>query len=343
MTRNFGNLSKSDLSDILDHSQHVFQNLVNSKILIVGGTGFVGTWLVSTLLYANEAFQLNLQLTVVTRNESLANERLMGGDYPALRIVEIDLKQNGQEIEEEFTHLIHAATPSSPHTGGLDANYVTDVSLNGAAFLLKKAKSQKFVPTMLHVSSGAVYGPQDIDSYLIIEGTPEYQDRLSMTPYTLAKLDIERLVTNADSAGIIRGTNPRLFAFCGPYITLDAHFAVGNFVHDALNSNEITLIGNPRTVRSYLYPTDMVSWLIACLANPTLQPLHIGSDSPIEMIDAARTISKLTRGIPVTGGDKSAPISRYVPSTIQTREYLGVEQRVTFEEGVKRWVNWLKR
>lgn len=343
MTRNFGNLSKSDLADIFDHSQHVFQNLANSKILIVGGTGFVGTWLVSALLYANEALQLNLQLTVVTRNESLANERLMAGDYPALRILEIDLKHSGPEIEEEFTHLIHAATPSSPRTGGLDANYVTDVSLNGAAFLLKKAKSQKFVPTMLHVSSGAVYGPQDIDSHLITEGTPECQDRLSMTPYALAKLEIERLVMNADNAGTIRGTNPRLFAFCGPYIALDAHFAVGNFVYDALYSNEIKLIGNPRTVRSYLYPTDMVSWLIACLASPTLQPLHIGSDRPIEMIDVARTISKLTRRIPVTAGNESTPISRYVPSTIQTREYLGVKQRVTFEDAVKRWVRWLER
>lgn len=343
MTKIHEGVPNSDLGDILEHSRSIFPKLAESRLLILGGTGFVGTWLVSSLLHANRVLDLNLQITVLTRSESLANMRLQGGVGPALRIVEVDLQRDDDQVSGEFTHLVHAATPSSPSTGGLDADYVTAVSLNGAAYLLKKAESQNVVPIMLHVSSGAVYGPQKIDSHFLVEETAELKESASMTPYARAKLEVERLVAGADRSGIIRGTNPRLFAFCGPYIALDAHFAVGNFVHDALYSDKIRLKGNPSTVRSYLYPTDMVTWLIACLANPTLQPLHIGSDSPIEMIDAARTISKLTRGIPVTEGDESAPISRYVPSTIQTREYLGVEQRVTFEEGVKRWVNWLKR
>jgi len=341
MTAIFGEIFESDLKEILDNSRLSLQKLDRARILILGGTGFVGTWLVSALLYANELLDLNLQVTVVTRDKALAEMRLQASDVPALKVIEMDLQRDVHEGKGPFTHLIHAATPSSPRTGGLDADYVTDVSLRGTRYLIGKAKSQSFAPVMLHVSSGAVYGPQGPDTPLLLEKTPTAAAQ-SLNAYARAKLEVEKSITDAGAAGIVRGVNPRLFAFAGPHIALDAHFAVGNFVHDALYSGKITLKGNPKTVRSYLYPTDMTSWLIACLANPTLQPLHIGSDNPMEMQEVVSRISSLAGGIPVTSGCEAAPITRYVPATIETQKYLGVEQRVSFEDGIERWMRWLK-
>lgn len=338
----YGGFFRDELSEIATDSARLLEHFRNSKILVLGGTGFVGTWLVSALLHANKSLNLGLNVTVATRNEALAETRLHTNDDPALEIVEIDLQRDNYEIVGEFTHLVHAATPSSPRTGGLDANSVTEVSIKGIEFLLRKAKRQNLTPVLLHVSSGAVYGPQDRSMPKFLEGTSTFENLTVLSPYALAKVEIERMVVEADEAGIVRGTNPRLFAFAGPYIDLDAHFAVGNFVRDALDSDRITLKGNPKTVRSYLYPTDMAAWLIASLAKPTLKPLHIGSDIPMEMQEVVSRISGLTGGVPVTPGDLTAPISRYVPANSETRKYLGVEQRVSFDEGIERWVRWLK-
>lgn len=279
---------------------------------------------------------------MVTRDRVLAKARLGTDTNKALQIVEVDLKGVQPALSGDFTHLIHSATPSSPRTGGLVPDYVTEVSMSGAKYLLDKARSQKSVPVIMHLSSGAVYGPQGLDNSKFLEGTQRSMNLTSLSAYALVKIQIEKLVEQADAAGIVRGANPRLFAFAGPHIALDAHFAVGNFVHDALYSEQIILKGNPRTVRSYLYPTDMASSLIACLANPTLQPLHIGSDRPMEMQEIARRISSLAGNIPVTLGDSAAAMSRYVPATAETRRYLGVEQRVSFDDGIERWMRWLK-
>jgi dTDP-glucose 4,6-dehydratase len=108
-----------------------------------------------------------------------------------------------------------------------------------------------------------------------------------------------------------------------------------------MNKEPIVVNGNPDTVRSYMYPTDLIVWIIKLLLNPSSSTLNFGSDIPITMADLATKINDVTgnKGIQFRGN--SEPMSIYFPSTIKARQHLSVRQSVMFEEGIERWVNWL--
>ena len=53
----------------------------------------------------------------------------------------------------------------------------------------------------------------------------------------------------------------RCFSFIGPYLPLDGRFAASDFILDALTKNIITVKGDGKAVRSYLYMADLAQWL----------------------------------------------------------------------------------
>jgi nucleoside-diphosphate-sugar epimerase len=341
-TRKYGKYLESDLNEILDQSKEYLEALSGSKILITGGTGFVGSWLATALLFSKKNKYTDLELTISARDDDLLAKKILLQKNDLYQSIYLDFEIVPALRRERFTHLIHSATPSSPATGGTDEALVRKISMNAADYLVELAKRQSIKPVLMHLSSGAVYGKQEImNSKFSENGLKENSNHLE-TSYSKVKFDLERIVEKADQTSIVRGSNPRLFAFAGPGIALDAHFAVGNFLHDALSKRVIELKGNPLTERSYLYPTDMVTWLIACLANPTLEPTHIGSDVALSMQEIAGVTSKSTSNVPISYGNSSAPQTSYVPETKITRERYGLKQEVDFAESIKRWAAWLQ-
>jgi len=341
-TKKFGKYFESDLIEILQHSRENLNALSGSKVLIVGGTGFVGSWLATALIYAKKMGYADLELTIGTRNIDSLSGKISLEANNSYKSINLDFETTPTKSQNEFTHLINSATPSSPLTGGLDAKNVQTVSLNASQYLLDLAAVQATPPVLMHLSSGAVYGELGQGQKRFSESSLSKDSTHLESVYSKVKYEIEKNVEVADAKSIVIGSNPRLFAFAGPGIALDAHFAIGNFLNNAMQMQEIELKGNPLTERSYLYPTDMVTWLIACLANPTLEPTHIGSDQPLTMQEIAHSVSSETSRVHVTSGNLSVSPSYYVPETIETRKRLKVNQEVGFDESIKRWANWLQ-
>jgi dTDP-glucose 4,6-dehydratase len=102
----------------------------------------------------------------------------------------------------------------------------------------------------------------------------------------------------------------------------------------------IEVKGNPKTTRSYLYPTDLVNWILAAILNPSSEATHIGSEETISMKDLAEIVSDSK--VEVNYSNPDSPESHYVPSTANTRNRLGVNQRVSLEDGLVRWQESLK-
>jgi dTDP-glucose 4,6-dehydratase len=193
-------------------------------------------------------------------------------------------------------------------------------------------------PKVVHLSSGAVYGPQTFNKSTQFE----VQKSSMATPYNLyaqTKQITENLLNLESANGLISASNPRLFAFAGPHISLVEHFAVGNFMNNALNNQDIIILGNPETVRTYLYPTDLINSILSLMWEPLSQEINLGSDKEITMLDLAKLISSLTTKtkIKVLGVDQ-AP-NRYVPPNLFQSG--GVEVTVSLEEAINRWYRWL--
>jgi dTDP-glucose 4,6-dehydratase len=190
----------------------------------------------------------------------------------------------------------------------------------------------------LFVSSGAVYGKQPADITHVSEtyaGAPDPMDPNSA--YGEGKRVGELLCSMAHQEHGLETTVARCFAFVGPHLPLDAHFAIGNFIRDAMRG-ELIKINNGTPYRSYLYAADLAIWLWTILfKGESCQPYNVGSDQEITIADLAQTVASALGGSVLaatsTPNVTSSP-SRYVPSVVRARSELGLRPLVSLEAAI---------
>ena len=337
-------LPKKDLLEIIESSHAVLTDLKSANILLSGGSGFIGKWLVSTLLEANEVMDLGLNVTVLTRDCQATASKLAAYESDPLHLIESDFSNH--EILDfpkniVFTHIVHGAISTTKNYGNASSKDLAKTSKNGANVLIELASFQGNKPVLMHLSSGAVYGPQPLTLPRIpSEWVPGAGSEV-ISDYALAKINTENLVRKAHEMAIIRGANPRLFSFFGPHLPIDQQFAVGNFMRDVAFNRNITVSGNPQTSRSYMYPTDLVNSLLLILTRPTIDTIQVGSSKITTMEELATLISKQFGGVRINYLNPTALASRYVPELDSSEEIYKFVQKVSIEEGLARWHRWL--
>ena len=332
-------LPKVDLEEILVRLEDIWYELRNSTIIILGGTGFIGKWITSSLILADEYFGLNLKIIVLTRSSKIAISRNTCMQSNIVRIIQHDLiSEKGKKIDIDFDFFIHGATDSTFTNPTLVSN--PQSSIEGARFILNNVNPMKLVRG-IHLSSGAVYPAQSHRDVGQLEIDVPH-DFVSLNEYGKAKIETEHFLDKRFLENSFEIANPRLFTFYGPGIPLDRHFAIGNFMRNALSGENILIKGNPDTVRSYMYPTDLVVWIIKLLLRPTKLPLNFGSEIPIKMIDLAMEIGKITGNERIEINQVNPVVSSYFPSTTNARNYLNENQTVTLIQGLERWIKWLQ-
>jgi nucleoside-diphosphate-sugar epimerase len=329
-------LPKGDLAEITHSSKEVLSVLEGAKIVILGGTGFVGKWLVSALNFAKESLNLEYDLYVVTRSRTRAQREL---GISNIKFIEHDLASSILTLPNADFY-IHGATPSVPSTGSKDLVGVANSTLNGSLSIFNAALKSKNTKSILYLSSGAVYGKQTSVKTLQPEG-PAKLPNPTLSFYGHTKLIGESICAQINLETGIPISTPRLFAFFGPHISLNDHFAIGNFLRDAREGKSIRILGNPKTIRSYLYPTDLISNLLKLIVHPQHKPINIGSSIPLTLLEVAKQISKMFGRLPIEILGTTLEKSNYVPETVWMQKEQGVRPSVPFEEGMLRWNTWL--
>ena len=329
----YTNAIRSDVSSLTKNAKISFEQLEGSRILLAGGTGFVGNWLLAALALASKRH--NIQLTLLVRNSIKAKAIVDQFDTALVSFT----SANEINPKGDYTHFIHAATPSTKSTGGKESKSIYNSASSVETHIFGLLRPE-ITPVYMHLSSGAVYGTKPSIRIAFSENDPVI-DSASDT-YTKTKLILEKNVVNATLSGAIFGTNPRLFSFAGPGIALDDHFAVGNFIAQAIKGGPVSLNGNPCTMRTYLHPVDMTHWLLAALANPSLETTHIGSEIGYTMEEIARIVASEFGVKADVRGDSSIPPNFYLPSTTQTKKRLNVGETIALSEAISRWRRWLE-
>jgi dTDP-glucose 4,6-dehydratase len=137
----------------------------------------------------------------------------------------------------------------------------------------------------------------------------------------------------------------RCFAFVGPFLPLDAHFAIGNFIRDALHGGPIKIGGDGTPHRSYLYAADLAVWLWTLLfrGRPG-QAYNVGSQEEVTILELASTVaecfSKHTDVEIACQPVPGAPAPRYVPSTGLAASELGLVASIPLKEAIARTAAW---
>jgi dTDP-glucose 4,6-dehydratase len=335
---------EQDFQDVFEDVSNHWAALSGAHIFITGGTGFIGRWLLETLKFADDRLKLGVSATVLTRNpENFLKKYPHLFNAPAFKFLSGDI-QNFKFPEGEFTHLIHAATDASAELNARDPRYMFDTVLKGTGRALDFAVEKK-ITRILNLSSGAVYGPQPFDLERVSEdwtGAPDC--RRAVNTYAEAKRAAEMLCTIYEKQFGLNITTARIFALLGPYLSLDTHFAAGNFIRDAIEGKKIIVQSSGSAVRSYLYVADLTAQLWhLLLRGGGGQAYNVGSSEAISIGDLATRVAGLLgrEGCEILGQDDGGwNPGRYVPDVALLEKNLGLKQKTSLEEALLRTAIW---
>lgn len=314
----------AELDEVIEATRPLWERLRGGRLLLTGGTGFFGSWLAQTFARANQALKLDARAVVLARRASAS--------APLKSVEPFDGDVRGPKLPQgPFTHVIHAAAESSAQLPPLE---MASVIVDGTRKVLELSKGARF----LFVSSGAVYGAQEVERVdeTAATGPDPLQPR---NAYAEAKRLAELWCVATLPAVIARA-----FAFVGPGLPLDAHFAIGNFIGDGLAKRPIVVKGDGTTVRSYLYASELATWLwTLLLKGEPGRAYNVGSEEAVSVRELATRVGAHF-GVPVEiRGTPGARIDRYVPSTRRAREELGLAQRVSLDDAIARTARWSRK
>lgn len=333
-----------DLEDILNDCRMVWPSLHESRIFITGGTGFIGCWILESLRHANERFGLDIRATILTRDTKAFKAKAPHlHDYSGFEFIEGNVS-DFDSPKGDITHLIHAATDASAHLNEHDPLKMFDTIIEGTKRVLDLSVEKK-TKRVLFLSSGAVYGQQPWELTHVNEewtGGPNCLD--PRATYAEAKRAAEMLCSIYQKQHGIEVAISRIFALLGPYLSLGIHFAAGNFIKDAMDGKKVIVNGNGLPCRSYLYASDLTTWLWHMLIRAdSCRPYNCGSDESISVKELAEKVaSTLSNGeYDVLGAkDLGWNLGRYVPETTRINQELGLKRSVSLEEAIIRTALW---
>ena len=343
----FNVLLKEDLEHIFTSSESFQEQLSGKSIFISGGTGFFGKWILEAFAWANIELSLNLKVVILTRsinNFRKTNEYFFKNKL--FSFIEGDIS-NFIYPEDKFDYIIHGATDSNSDIYKTNSLLLFDTILEGTRHILDFA-TKCDARSFLFISSGAVYGKQPTELlHLSEEYTGGPPLNITDSSYSEGKRAAELFCSLYSSKYGVSVKIARCFAFVGPYLPLNKHFAIGNFINDCLENKPIIIKGDGTPVRSYLYSADLVIWLLTILLKgENCRPYNVGSEHGITIENLAKTISAFAeKPIEIkilTGMSDQSHKEKYLPSTMRAQKELGLAQTIDMNDSIRRTLNYYR-
>jgi nucleoside-diphosphate-sugar epimerase len=320
--------------------------LKNEKILITGGTGFMGTWLAEIITFLNDNCNFNTHLFLLSTRARTFRERVPHLAFRQdITLVERDVR-NLTDISNEVSWIIHAAASPDSRIHASDPLRTIEVIVDGTDSVLEYATRLPEIKKILNISSGQIYGTQPWK----LTGIPEnYIGGLDCSAlnstYPESKRIAETICSVYRNQQRLPIVNARPFAFIGPYQGLDRPWAINNFIRDSMLGGPIRILGDGQTVRSYMYPSDMAWWILNILVHGSIgMNYNVGSPESISLQELAEKIAglvphrpKIIRGI---SEDKSLRSSRFVPNVDLVTKNLDLKITTNLDSAIKRTVLW---
>jgi len=334
-----------DLDYVVERVGAQWDALRGARLFVTGGTGFVGRWMLESFARANERLSLGAELVALSRDPARfafkaphlaegAGITLFAGDMRAF-----------DPPAGAFTHVLHMATETDVELSARQPSLEFETAVEGTRRILGLAR-ERGAEKVLYTSSGAVYGKQPADLERVPEDAaiaPPAHDARSA--YAHGKRAAEFVCAAEVIESGLHVSIARLFAFVGPHLPMDAGYAVGNFIRDALAGETIKISGDGTPLRSYLYAADLAWWLwTVLLSGEAGRPYNVGSDAETSIIELARTVGRVINGetdVTVAGTPvPGVPPARYIPDVSRARHELGLDARVSLEDGIRRTAAW---
>ena len=270
---------------------------LQQRILVTGGSGFLGSHLCERLLSQGaEVICLDNFFTGARRNI----EHLL--EHKRFELIRHDVTF---PIYLEIDQIYNLACPASPIHYQHDPVQTTKTSVHGAINMLGLAKRVK--AKILQASTSEVYGDPDVHPQ-----TEDYWGHVNpigpRSCYDEGKRCAETLFFDYWRQHKLRIKVARIFNTYGPRMHPNDGRVVSNFIIQALLGRDITIYGDGSQTRSFCYVDDLIDGLIRLMASPDsiIGPINIGNPIEFSMLQLAKTILDLT-------GSRSQIVHRPLP------------------------------
>ncbi len=263
---------------------------------------------------------------------------------PGVELVDADVLHFDSTCDADV--VIHAAASSDAQRYRTDACSEARIIIEGTRRVCEVVRNARRRPRLLYVSSGAVYGRQPADVVALAEDAPVRADAdPDKAAYARAKRAAEMIVCEIAAAASLHARIARCFAFVGPWLPRDSHFAIGNFIGNAARGEPVEVRARHEVIRSYLHADDLAAWLLrlATADGDRCDIFNVGSDEAVTLRDVA-TIVAAVGGVgvrlPETANERAGaalpPADRYVPAIGKARNELGLAVTVPLREAIER-------
>lgn len=334
-------IPETDLKYICHAIEKDLPSFRRKRFFITGGTGFIGKWILETLCFLDKTHALSLSIVVLSRDPDKFKQ--LYPQFNHLTYIKGDIRTfNFPDIDFDF--VIHAATEASASLNINDPLTMSDVICDGTKRVLQLAAKNPNCQ-MLFLSSGAVYGEMSPSIGAFKEdfqGGPN--PLLPGSAYGESKRLAELYCATYARNGNVNVKIARCFAFVGPYLSLDTHYAIGNFIGNGLKNEPIVINGNGSPLRSYLYASDLIIWLLTILTKgKNGEAYNVGSDEAVSIRQLAETVADFFPGLEVKILNQIRVTDRnqdYIPDISKIRTELGVSIGVSLKDAIYKTIQF---
>lgn len=359
-TEDAAGVVRGDIERVLAGAASELQALAGKRVLITGGAGFLGYYLVQAALHWNAASQESsrIALTVLDSFTRGVPDWLAENRSSGLELVEHDIRRPLPPDLGHFEFVIHAAGIASPTYYRLHPIETMDANVVGLRTLLDRAVEAEArgerTEGFLFFSSSEIYG-DPLPAHI---PTPEtYRGNVSCTGpracYDESKRYGETLCVNFARQHGVPVTIARPFNNYGPGLKITDRRVIPDLVRDVLEERDVTLLSDGRATRTFCYASDAVTGYFKVLVNGRPgEPYNVGTEGPeISVGDLAERIVSLARdALGYTGrvvhrqSDEADYLvdnpARRCPSIAKARSELGFAPVVDLDEGLVRTLVW---
>ena len=308
------------------------------KILITGITGFFGKSLLRHIDLLNSSSNEDIEVIGLSRNP----EKFYF-DHPDFEIKNwlsikqcdvLNSDQLNQNLTTDITDIIHLAVDSTIGPKMENLHRFEQIYIGAKNILDASIKLN--IKNILLASSGGVYGQARNANFN--ESMPSILDLYAnKSTYSISKCLVEHIANLYAEEFGLNTKIARCFSFVGQDLPLNSHYAIGNFINDAMFSKFIEVEGDGSAIRSYMHQDDLANWLFCILINGKPRSLYnVGSDFEISIKDLAFKVRDLLSKEKevIFNNFVNTKSNRYVPDISKANSELGLKINYNLDDAI---------
>lgn len=337
--------TRLDCLRILNGREKALEQLRQSELVVIGGTGFVGTWIAEMVAALNDEYQFGITLSLISRSTDQFASRLPHlANRNDVQLIKSDVRQLGQ-FPMNADWVIHAAANPDVRTHASNPLDTATVIVDGTMTVVRTAERLSRLKKMLYLSSGLVCGTQPAAEKGLAENAQGAPAPDASFMYPNAKRFAETICSAARAQSRIPVLVARPFSFIGPYQSLDTPWAQTTFLSDALHGRPIRVLGDGQVIRSYLYGSDAAYWFLRILtAGQSGDVVNVGSPVGITLQDLAKEVAKNFAPSPEimlnTSPRSVGKSAQLLPDTTHAQNEYGLSAFTSLVEAIKSTAQW---